>query len=98
MWTCGICLPCLTRVAFPRDAGDERQAQRALRSVAPIVWDEGLDVSVLAALADAAAAGDVDALAALDDVRTRGPRSNVVHTIIWHLAGQMIEDMHARRR
>ena len=29
--TAGICLPCLTFVAFPLDSGDERKARREAR-------------------------------------------------------------------
>ena len=48
--TAGICLPCLSLVAFPLDSGDERQARREARKLAPVMWEEGLELAVLVAL------------------------------------------------
>ena len=98
MWTCGICLPCLTFVAFPLDKGDERQARREARKIAGTVWSEGwFEASVLEALAEASARGDEEARIALEDVRQRGFRSDAVEAMIFHLGEQMVVDMHSRR-
>lgn len=48
--TSGVCLACLTFVAFPLDSGNEREARRESRKLTPILWDEGLELTVLVAL------------------------------------------------
>jgi hypothetical protein len=95
MWTVGICLPCLTFVAFPLDSGDDREYRRALRTFTPILWGEGLALPAQAALAKAARGGDEEAREALDDIAARGARATISRAIVSHLAGDMIEDMHA---
>ena len=90
----GICLPCLTFVAFPLDLGDERDARREARRIAPDLWAEGLELTVLVALETAKRDGVDGAVEAIDDVQARGPRSPVVLAIVWRLAEQLVEDMH----
>ena len=93
----GICLLCLTFVAFPLDAGDDAEYRRALRQFTPILWSEGLALPVQAALAKAARAADEDAHAAMVDIADRGPRATIVRAVVAHLASDMVEDMHATR-
>ncbi|MHB1244287.1 MAG: hypothetical protein ACYC1P_12955 [Gaiellaceae bacterium] len=90
----GICLPCLTFVAFPLDLGDERDARREARRIAPDLWAEGLELTVLVALETAKRDGVDGAVEAIDDVQARGPRSPVVQAIVFRLAEQLVEDMH----
>ena len=96
LFTAGVCLPCLTFVAFPLDLGDERKARREARRLAPELWADGLEATTLAALERARADGVPGAAAAILDVRRAGARSEVVQTIVWRLAEQMVEDMHRR--
>ena len=94
MHTVGICLACLTFVAFPLDSGDERELKRALRYFTPVLWEEGLAAPARDALANAAVAGTTHAKAALDDVDRRGSRAPIVRAIVLRLASQMVEEMH----
>jgi hypothetical protein len=95
--TAGIYLPCLTFVAFPLDSGDERTARREARKVTPVMWEEGLELAVLIALETARRDGVSGATEAIENVQRQGPRSPVVHAIVWRLAEQLIEDMNGRR-
>ena len=96
--TAGICLPCLTFVAFPLDSGDERQARREARKLTPVLWDEGLELAVLIALESARRDGVTGATEAIEDVGRRGHHWPVVGAIVWRLAQQLVEDMDRRRR
>ena len=95
--TAGICLPCLTFVAFPLDSGDERQARREARKLTPILWQEGLELTVLVALETAKRDGVSGASEAMEDVRLQGSRSPVVGAIVWRLAEQLVEDIRRHR-
>jgi hypothetical protein len=70
--TAGICLPCLTFVAFPLHAGDERQARREARKLTPDLWGEGLELAVLVALETAKRDGVSGAAEAIDEVQRHG--------------------------
>ena len=70
--TAGVCLPCLTFVAFPLDSGDERQARREARKLTPDLWEEGLELAVLVALETAKRDGVSGAAAAIEDVQRHG--------------------------
>lgn len=96
LFTAGVCLPCLTFVAFPLDSGDEREARREARRLAPELWADGLEAATLAGLERLRAEGVPGAAAAILDVRRNGARSEVVRTIVWRLAELMVEDMHRR--
>jgi hypothetical protein len=91
--TAGVCLPCLTFVAFPLDSGDERWARREARKLAPVLWQEGLELALLLALESAKRDGIAGAGAAIDDVRAHGPKSPVVEAAVWRLAEQLVEDI-----
>jgi hypothetical protein len=96
--TAGICLPCLTLVAFPLDSGDQREAKREARKLAPILWEEGLELAVLVALETAKRDGIRGASDAIEDVRRQSFRSSVVEAIVWRFAEQLVEDMNRRCR
>jgi hypothetical protein len=74
----GICHACLSVVSFPQRAGDERKTRRATNEFAPILWDEGLEAPVRAALDRAREAGVAGAEVAACDVEARGGRSVTV--------------------
>lgn len=93
----GVCLPCLTFIAFPLDLGDEREARRQLRSFTPDLWDDGLGPVVLLALETARQRGDPLAVEALRDVELSGPRAAIVQAIVWCLAEQMVADIRRER-
>jgi hypothetical protein len=93
----GVCLACLSFVAFPLDTGDERAARGQARRLTPVLWDEGLELPAMLALETAKRDGVPHAREALDDARLHGARSVVVGAIVWRLAEQMAEDIRARR-
>jgi hypothetical protein len=93
LFTAGICLLCLTFVAFPLDSGDDAEYRRALRQFTPILWSEGLALPAQAALTKLARAGDKHAREALADIADRGARATIVRAIVSHLAADMVEDM-----
>ena len=76
--TAGVCLPCLTFVAFPLDSGDERRARREARKLAPVLWEEGLELALILALESARRDEVAGASAAIEDIRIHGTRSLVV--------------------
>jgi hypothetical protein len=92
----GVCLPCLTFVAFPLHAGREQEARREARDLTPILWKEGLDLAVLLALETARRDAVRGAAEAIEDVDRRGPQSIVVLEVVWRLAEQLVEDMRVR--
>ena len=93
----GICLACLTFVAFPLDSGDERKARGAARAFAPDFWAEGLELTATLALETARRDGVAQAEEAIADVRRHGARSVVVRAIVWRLAELMVEELRASR-
>ena len=93
----GICLACLTFVAFPLDSGDERKARGAVRALAPDFWAEGLELTAKLALETARRDGVAQAEEAIADVRRHGARSVVVRAIVWRLAELMVEELRASR-
>jgi hypothetical protein len=95
--TAGVCLPCLTFVAFPLDLGDEREARREARKLTPILWQEGLELTVLVALETARRDGVAGAEEAIADVQRRGHHATVVEAIVWRLAEQLVEDIREPR-
>lgn len=84
-----ICLACLSFVSFPLRSGDDHEVRRALASVTPHLWEEGLALPAVAALERARRAGVQHAGAALADITTRGSRSPVVREIVLRLAADL---------
>lgn len=93
----GVCLACLTFVAFPLDSGDERKARGAARAFASDLWAEGLELTATLALETARRDGVAHAEEAIADVRRHGARSVVVRAIVWRLAELMVEELRASR-
>jgi hypothetical protein len=89
-----ICLACLSLVAVPIGSGDEAEAARWARRMAPDLWAEGLEQPVRLALRRARDVGLPNADAAILDVEARGPRSATVRAIVLRL-GRDLDD-HAR--
>jgi hypothetical protein len=82
----GVCYPCLGEVAFElKEEGDGS----AERYVVPTLWIEGLGATVTAALERAVAVGLPDADEALDDLRSRGPRSTIFREVVRRLAREL---------
>ena len=92
----GVCLPCLTFIAFPLDSGDEAEARREARRLVPELWADGLELTTRLALETASRDGVDGADEALDEVNRLGPRSRVVEAIVWRLAELMVEDIRMR--
>src|SRR2546429_9896734 len=80
-----ICLACQSFVAVPIGKGDEREATRWARRMAPDLWEEGLEQPVRLVLRRARDEGLPNADIALADVEARGPRSLVVREIVLRL-------------
>jgi hypothetical protein len=97
LYSAGVCLACLTFVAFPLDSGDERTARREARKLAPNLWAEGLELTTMLALETARRDGVAGAAEAVEEVRQARWRSPVVHAIVWRLAELMVEDMAKRK-
>ena len=95
--TAGICLPCLTFVAFPLDSGDEREARREARKLTPILWEEGLELAVLVASGDRETRRRQRCDRGDRGRPASGHRSPVVDAIVWRFAEQLVEDMNRRR-
>jgi hypothetical protein len=93
----GVCLACLTLVAFPLADGDARRAGRSAREVLPTLWVEGLDKVARRAIAEARDAGDPRATEALDDLEQLGSDCAIARAIVMRLARAMVVDMLARR-
>jgi hypothetical protein len=90
----GICLACLSIVSMAIDSRDERQVRRALREMAPDLWEEGLALPVRVVLERAAKSGDAEAQAAITEVARRGSASPVVHAIVLRLAEELNDQIH----
>jgi hypothetical protein len=88
----GICFACLGIVAMELDSGNERAVRGAVARMAPVLWEEGLALPVLASLERARRAGDEGAAAAIRDIERQGPRSRVVKAVVRRLA----QDLGAR--
>jgi hypothetical protein len=85
----GICHACLSFVSLPLDAGDEREAARALRAFTPILWEEGLALPLQAALERARRRGVPGAAAAIVDVERCGPGAPIVSAVVRALAADL---------
>ena len=96
MHEAGICLACLTFVAFPLDSGNEREVRGRTLQFTPILWDEGLEHPARNALERARERGVKDAERALADVARAGPRTTIARAIVRVLALQMVAEMRAR--
>ena len=93
----GVCLPCLTLIAFPLADGDAREASRSARAVLPTLWIEGLDEVAHRLIGEARDAGDPHATEALEDLARRGSDSAIARAIVLRLARAMVVDMRASR-
>jgi hypothetical protein len=72
---------------------DPAELRSALRFFAPVLWDEGLEAPVRAALEAARALGIPDADAATAEVEQLGPSSRVVKAVVQRLAAQQLEEL-----
>jgi hypothetical protein len=86
----GVCLACLSFVAFPLDDGDEREVARQLRVMTPDLWADGLDVQAFAAVRGACGRGVRDGPAALAELESLGPRSVIAREIVRRLAFELV--------
>jgi hypothetical protein len=86
----GVCLACLSFVAFPLDDGDEREVARQLRVMTPDLWADGLDFQAFAAVRGACGRGVRDGPAALAELESLGPRSVIAREIVRRLAFELV--------
>jgi hypothetical protein len=85
----GICLLCLTIVSSAIHEGRPAAVHGRVRSMTFDLWSDGLDVITVRHLRRAAAAGDADAPAALEEVEALGPRSGTARAIVRELAERL---------
>jgi hypothetical protein len=85
---CGICHACLCIVSFALDSGT---AVGEIRSMTPILWDEGLAEHALAAVRLACDRGVPYADMALADLEGHGGRSSTARSIVGQLAEALTE-------
>ena len=91
----GLCLACLTFVAF-EDEEDEKAIRRRIAEIAAGLWDDGFGATVRVAL-EAAAGNDVEgAESALRDLGERTFRSAIFRAVVRRLSVELRTD--ARRR
>ncbi len=83
-----ICRACLSFVSIPLGRGEEREARREARKMAPFLWREGLAEPVLEAVLRARDRGVPLAAEVLDELEQGGWRSMVVREIVLLLARQ----------
>jgi hypothetical protein len=88
-----LCVMCLFGVSTALRRGDEREVRSALRFFAPLLWEEGLEEPLCAALRRAAAEGVPDAAEALADVERHGGASRVVRAVVRVLASQQLREL-----
>ena len=95
MHEAGICLACLSFVAFPLDSGNEREARGRTLQFTPILWDEGLERPARTSLERAHERGVEDAERGLADLEAAGARTTIARAIVRVLALQMVAEMRA---
>src|SRR3954451_19395739 len=85
----GLCPACLGIVAMELESGGNRKIAGAITQIAPILWDEGFDVSVQVAIERAVRDGVPDAADAQRDFEKRGFRSTVFRAVVRRLAEEL---------
>lgn len=93
-----ICIACLSIVSMPLGHGDERTARREARTMAPILWHEGLAEPALAAVRRAGDESVPGAVAALADLERDGGHSATARAIVLRLAADLAAEAEAERR
>jgi hypothetical protein len=93
-----LCALCLFGVSTPLRRGDERELRSALRFFAPLLWEEGLEAPLRAALQRAAREGVRDATAAVEDLDRYGPACRVVKEVVRRLALQQLQELRVFER
>jgi hypothetical protein len=83
-----ICQACLSFVSIPLGQGEEREAKREARKMAPMIWEEGLAEPAVAAVRQARERGVPIAAEVLDELEQGGGRSAAAREIVLHLARQ----------
>ena len=94
----GVCLACLSIVAWTIRAGTPAQVRGALCSITPDLWYDGLAEIALAAVREAARRGVPDAAAALGELEVRGARRGVARAIVRRLAVGLLQQDEMERR
>ncbi|HEX5449908.1 MAG TPA: hypothetical protein VFW85_07615 [Gaiellaceae bacterium] len=85
----GVCLLCLSFITSAIHDGDPKEARRWVRRMAPSLWEDGLEQTILDAVGLAVARGDPDAEAWLAEVEQRGPKGLLVRAVVARLAEQL---------
>jgi hypothetical protein len=94
LYSPGLCLACLTFVAF-EDERDERAIRRRISEIAAGLWEDGFGATVRAAVESAARDGVDGASDALRDLEARTFRSAIFRAVIRRLSIELREN--ARR-
>lgn len=87
-----VCLACLSFVTAGLREGDEKDARRWAKEMAPMIWEEGLAEPAREALRRAVEHGVSDADMCLADLDARGGRSLFARAIVFRLATELAEE------
>jgi len=87
----GVCLLCLSFVTNAIHRGNRKEVRRWVRRMAPDLWEDGLEQTILDAVGLAVARGESDAGLWLADVEQRGPKSLLVQAVVARLAEQLAD-------
>ena len=94
-----ICRACLSFVSMTLDKDDGgREARGWAHRLSRDLWGEGLEAPLREALERAREAGDADAVAALEDIGTRGWRARIVPDVIMRLGAEQKHEAEAALR
>lgn len=93
-----LCVMCLFGVSTALRRGDPRELRSALRFFVPLLWEEGLEQPLRAALLQAVAAGLPDAAEAAGDVDRYGPACRVTKAVVRLLAEQQLRELRGLER
>ena len=85
----GVCLACLSFVTGAIHSGDPKEVRRWVRRMAPDLWEDGLEQTILDAVGAAVARGEPEAEVWLTEVEQRGPRGLLVQAVVSRLAEQL---------
>lgn len=87
----GVCLLCLSFITGAMHDGDPKEVRRWVRRMSPSLWEDGLEQTILDALALAVASGEPDAELWLAEVKQQGPKGILVSAVVRRLAEQLAD-------
>lgn len=92
-----LCPMCLFGVACALRSGNKRELRSALGFFTELLWDEGLEEPLRAALGRARVARVPGAEEVTREIEERGPRSSFIEAVVLDLVRQQLEDAERAR-